>query len=147
MRFRRFLTAGAALVAALTGSLVAAQPAAAKDYSAYWIVRDAGTIDGTLIWHNQSVQVGGRLEADDECVAVVYSVYAGDRLLDRAARPGDREYLCDGALGHGFVLQADVTGGATHVYIDLWRHPKGSDRYVRSGHVICYRAWSPCTDD
>ncbi|MET9956529.1 hypothetical protein ABZ135_33955 [Streptomyces sp. NPDC006339] len=118
MRVSQALSA-AGLAAALTWGVTATAHAQTTAYpeTAYNVQYGNSYVKGNLIWYNRSVQVGGQLRAASGCRDVVYTAYAGDVIKDREVRS-----TCNDTVGHGFTLSADVAGGATAVYVDLYEN-------------------------
>ncbi|WP_328769611.1 hypothetical protein [Streptomyces sp. NBC_00286] len=109
------VAAGAML--ALTGAATNAHGAAdAYPETSYYVSnRYNEVVSGNLVWYNQSVRVGGKLTVPTGCASVKYSTWTeGGRKLDEQVRE-----VCNGSRGHGFTLDADVAGGAHHVWVDL----------------------------
>ncbi|MFB4290067.1 hypothetical protein ACBI99_20670 [Nonomuraea sp. ATR24] len=125
MRIARALLAiGTAAV--LTAGATTAARAADYPQTRYDVQYGNSYVKGNLIWYNRSVRVGGELRAASGCRDVVYTAYVNDTIVSREVRSA-----CNGTVGHGFTLEADVRGGATAVFVDLWENGQ-------------LRAWSIC---
>ncbi|GAA3782403.1 hypothetical protein GCM10022225_83460 [Plantactinospora mayteni] len=124
---RTWLMIVTAVLATVAGIAVTAAPAQAAYPRTFFGAYDNYTkAEGTFVWYNRSVQVGGGVwgaPAQGECAAVVFTAYdQHDRQVARAARPGDNVYQCGGdRYGYGFTLDAsNVVGGIRKIEINLY---------------------------
>jgi hypothetical protein len=143
----RLLAAGAGSFMALSALAPATTAAAASYPRTPYALQDVGgdSVSGHFVWYNRSVGVGGTLYSVSSCVAVVYTGYSlpggdtgGGRILARQTRPGDKDYLCSGSLGHGFTLDASsVTGGIQSVEVNLWvaDNASGGGAYITASEI------------
>jgi hypothetical protein len=146
-RTRLLLSVVAVMTLAFTSIVMSAGSAKASYPSTGYGVGDCtgagtGCVIGNFIWYNRSVQVGGTLWAgiDGETGdAVVYTAYSGSgKILARAVRPGDGQYLYAGKLGHGFTLDAStVAGGIQKVEVAIWNH----NRFTGQTWECCWATW------
>ncbi|MDF5756620.1 hypothetical protein [Spongiactinospora sp. TRM90649] len=108
------------LLAVLAAPSAATAQSHGYPQTAYNVQYGNSYVKGNLIWYNRSVQVGGELRAASGCRDVVYTVYppAGNNtILSREERSA-----CNGTVGHGFTMSANVPGGAGRVYVDLYEN-------------------------